>query len=106
MERKEWAEAVRLLLPLAEAGDAAARCNLAALYSFGWGVPVDAHKAAEWYLDVGERGIEEGHLSALAYHNLSVLYITGAPGFERDLEKASHFERLAKAAGFDLGADG
>jgi TPR repeat protein len=104
-ERKDWAEAARLLLPLAEAGDAVARCNLATMYSIGFGVPVDVHKAAELYLDVAERGIEEGHLSALAYHNLAVLYVTGGPAFERDLDKAGDFERLAKAAGFKSGLE-
>ena len=102
-KRKDWEEAARLLLPLAEEGDAVARCIVATMYSVGFGVPVDARKAAELYLDVAERGIEEGHLSALAYHNLAVLRVTGAPGFERDLDKAGDFERLAKAAGFDLG---
>lgn len=65
-ERKDWEEAARLLLPLAEEGDAVARCIVATMYSVGFGVPVDARKAAELYLDVAERGIEEGHLSALA----------------------------------------
>jgi TPR repeat protein len=103
-DRKDWAEAARLLLPLAEAGDPTARCSLALMYSVGWGVPVDGQRAAELYLDVAERGLEEGHLSALAYHNLSTLYISGAPGVERDLDKAGHYERLARAAGLNLGA--
>ena len=98
-ERKDWAEAVRPFIPLAEAGDATARCNVASMYWFGWGLPVDGHKAAELYLDVAERGLEEEHLSALACHNLATLYITGAPGFERDLDKSRAVREAGKGGG-------
>ena len=76
--------------------------NLATLYHFGWGTSPDGKKAAELYEAVGMMGIAKEHISALAYHNLSTLYIVGAPGLCRDTEKAEEYHRLAKDLGFEM----
>jgi uncharacterized protein len=80
LERKNYPAALALLWPLADAGNPRAQCNLADLYSLGWGVEADGQKAVELYLKVAEQNIREQHLSALAYHSLATLYITGVSG--------------------------
>ena len=46
--RGDYAEAMRLLRPLAEQGDANAQSQLGAMYTFGDGVPHDTEQGARW----------------------------------------------------------
>jgi L-asparaginase II len=46
---KDFETALKLLQPLAEAGDAEAQENLGAMYSAGQGVPQDHAEAAKWF---------------------------------------------------------
>jgi len=102
VEARDYATAVRILEPLTERGDAKATINLALLYSCGWGVPLDARKAAEMYLRVAEMGIRERLISALAYNNLAALYVCEAPGIASDVEKAAQYWRLAEELGLPI----
>ena len=102
IDSKDYAAALQLLVPLAEAGDPVAQCNLASLYQCGLGVKADGQKAVKLYERVGELEIREKHLSALAYHNLATIYVTGAPGVQPDQEKARKCEGRARELGFDL----
>lgn len=99
VDAKDYAAAVAILEPLVERGNAKACLNMAFLYSLGWGVQLDALKAAEMYEPVGRLGIRDQLISALAYQNLSVLYITGRPEFPRDREKAAEYSRMAEELG-------
>jgi uncharacterized protein len=102
MDKRNYSVALALLLPLAESGNARARCNLATLYSFGWGVTQNAKKAVELYRSVAEQNIQEGHLSAIAYNNLATIYFTGAHGVERDVEKGQECLARARELGFEM----
>jgi TPR repeat protein len=99
---KSYARAVELLLPLVEHGNPRAQCNMALLYSFGFGVSQDTARAVELYRLVGEQNIREGHLSALAYHNLATLFVTGAPGLPPDPARAREFARKSEELGFPM----
>jgi TPR repeat protein len=96
---QDYATAVAILAPLVERGNAKATLNMALLYSCGWGVPLDARKAAEMYEAVGRLGIREKMISAIAYQNLATLYISEPPGIPRDDEKAERYSKLAEEMG-------
>jgi len=99
IEARDYAAAVKILAPLSEQGNAKATINLALLYSCGWGVALDAPRAEEMYLRVGQLGIREGLISAVAYNNLGTMHLQGQPGIERDDEKAEKYFRLADELG-------
>jgi uncharacterized protein len=55
-KRKNYQEAIRLWLPLAEQGDAAVQYNLGKMYRQGQGVPQDYKEAVKWYRLSAEQG--------------------------------------------------
>src|SRR5262245_34676464 len=55
-ERKDFAAAIAVWRPLAEAGNAEAETLLGAMYWSGEGVPRDHREAAKWYLRAAQRG--------------------------------------------------
>lgn len=71
-ERGDDAEAVRLWLPHAEAGDPDAQFNLAQAYRLGRGVPADPARAVELY----RRAAVQGHVAAAANYGI-MLYAEG-----------------------------
>jgi TPR repeat protein len=99
VEARDYPAAVAILAPLVEQGNAKATLNLALLYSCGWGVPLDAPKAAEMYEGVGKLGIRERLISAIAYNNLAAMYAGERPGIDRDDQKAGRSWRLAEELG-------
>ena len=58
--QEDYAEARRLLTPVAEAGDAEAQYQLGVMFESGRGVARDYRQAAEWY----RRAAEQGHVFA------------------------------------------
>jgi TPR repeat protein len=102
IDKGNYSAAFGVLALLADAGNPKAQCNLANLYHFGWGVMADGSKAVELHCKVARQNIHEEHLSALAYHNLSTLYICGAPGVAPDYERAAAYSALAKELGFGM----
>jgi TPR repeat protein len=102
IDKGQYAAAFDALARLADSGNPKAQCNLANLYHFGWGVTADGSMAAELYCKVARQNIHEERLSALAYHNLSTLYICGAPGIGPDRERGAAYSALAKELGFDM----
>jgi TPR repeat protein len=58
----EFDEALRLLRPLAEGGNAVAQFNLGFLYQYGHGVPQNNTDAANWYRRSSQQGFGEGQL--------------------------------------------
>jgi|SRR5579871_1504353 len=101
-DAKDYERAFRLFSALAETGSPKAKLNLATFFDLGLGIERDGRKAEQLYLEVGAMGIEEEHLSSLAYHNLSVLYFTGAPGLNPDREKAEKYHVKARELGFEM----
>jgi TPR repeat protein len=55
-ERKDFAAAIAVWRPLAEAGNAEAQTLLGAMYWSGEGVTRDHREAAKWYLRAAEKG--------------------------------------------------
>jgi TPR repeat protein len=60
--RGDYAEALRLLRPLAEQGDADAQRTLGAMYKQGQGVPQDHDRAVAWYQKAVDqmKAVEDG----------------------------------------------
>jgi len=95
-ERGNYSEAFQLALPFAEQGVTIAQCLVGVFYQTGMGGKVNGHAAETWLRKAGEGGC------ALAWHNLSTLYLVGAPGFEMNREEALECRRKAAENGFDL----
>ena len=95
--RKDYKTAYKLLLPLAEQGDAAAQYNLGLMYYTGQGVPQDYKEAVKWYRLSAEQGYAEGQ------YNLGVIYHEGqgvGQGVPQDYIEGLKWYRLAAKQGF------
>ena len=66
--RQDYETAYKLILPLAEQGDASAQFNLGLRYDKGQGVPQDYKEAVKWYRISAEQGY------AVAKLNLGLMY--------------------------------
>ncbi len=84
----DYATAVRKWRPLAKQGNAKAQFKLGRMYHFGWGVPQDNAKAAEWYDKAAEQGYAE------AQFNLGFMYDDGL-GVPQDYALAHMWYNLA-----------
>lgn len=102
IENRNYAAALKLLAPLAEAGSPEAMCNLAILYQCGWGVQLDGKRAVALYEQVASLGLRERQLSAIALNNLATIYTTGLPGIEVDPSKAELYKDQARKLGFEM----
>ncbi|HKP66828.1 MAG TPA: hypothetical protein VJX31_09400 [Casimicrobiaceae bacterium] len=80
-DQRQFDTALKLWLPLAEQGNAAAQFNVAVLYERGLGTPPNATLAAHWYLKAAQQGDPDAQYSA------GVLYETGT-GLAQDVEQA------------------
>jgi uncharacterized protein len=56
-EAQDYAVAAKILLPLAEQGNAKAQTYVGSMYAHGRGLPQDYIAAARWYRAASERGI-------------------------------------------------
>ena len=91
-QRQDYAEAEKLLRPLAEEGRASAQHLLARMYENGQGVPRSSVEAAKWY----RLAAAQGHAGAQLY--LASLYSTGE-GVPRDYVQAYMWFSLSEAGG-------
>jgi TPR repeat protein len=89
----DFATAFRLLMPLADAGNADAQFVLGVLNANGRGVPANKAAAAEWYRRAAEQGLPE------AQNNLGALYAAGE-GVPHDHAIAYKWWSLAAERGF------
>lgn len=71
VQRKDYATALKLIEPLAEAGDPRAQTQLAMLYYHGQGVPESDAQAVVWY----DRAARKGYLPA--QYQLGNMYAYG-----------------------------
>ncbi len=97
----EYHQALRLMQPLAERGDARAQAGLALIYAKGLGTPRDARQATLWYARAARAGL------AQAQYDLAARYFRG-DGTPRDAGKAVYWWRQAARSGlpeaqYDLG---
>ncbi len=97
----DYAAARKLLLPLAEQGDARAQFNLGYMYANGWGVRRDFHEAVEWYRKAADQGLPN------AQYNLGIEYANGDGIAQDQVEAVKWYRRAANqgfaAAQFNLG---
>ena len=87
--QKNYAQAVRLLRPWAERGDAQARYGLGLMHYHGQGVAQDYAKAREWF----EKAAAQG--DADAQYNLGVMYNNGRGGAQNYAKAREWFEKAA-----------
>src|SRR5713101_569685 len=89
-DRANYATALKVWLPLAEGGDAAAQTYVGEIFEKGLGVPPDHQAAATWYRRAADRGYSRAAI------NLGQLYEQGL-GVPKDTGQALGWYR--KAAG-------
>jgi hypothetical protein len=101
LEKRNYSAALVLLVPLLSR--VTRELSVILLTSVGGlAVTPDVNKAIELYVKVAEQSIREQHFSALAHHNLAIIYTNGALGVEPDCEKAQRHSTLAAS---ELGLD-
>jgi TPR repeat protein len=88
--RGDYATALKLFKPVAEAGDQYAQFSLGFMYNVGQGVQQNYTEAVRWY----RRSAEQGYASAQT--NLGNMYATGH-GVRKDLVHAHMWYSLAAA---------
>jgi TPR repeat protein len=88
----DFAKAMKIWMPLAQAEDAAAQAGIGFMYHRGMGMVVDNQKAAYWLRKAAEHGQPEGQMM------LGSLYFYGA-GVEKDYIKAYAWCDLAQDGG-------
>ena len=89
---ENYKKAMKLLLPLAEEGNAKAQEMVAIMYDYGNGVNKDAATAMSWY----EKSAEQGNVSL--QHDLGIRYFKG-DRVNQDYKKAAHWWQLAAESG-------
>jgi uncharacterized protein len=94
-QRGDYATTLRLLLPLADQGDALAQFNLGVMYGKGQGVPQDYAEAVRWYRKAADQG------NAQAQSNLGGAYDNGK-GVPQDYAEAVKWYRKAADQGAAL----
>lgn len=92
---KKYEEAFKIYLPLAESGNVGAQFNIAGMYRYGEGVPVNYERSFRWY----EKAALQGH--AMSQHYLGGLYRTGE-GISRDPEKSFYWTEKSARSGNKL----
>ena len=92
MKQGNYALALRLARPLAEAGNAEAQSIVGNLYEMGLGVAPDQSKALQWYALAADQG------NVAAENALGRIYSQGA-GTQMDASKAYHWFSIAAKQG-------
>lgn len=85
MQEGNYAEAYWVWRRLADEGHPIAMYNLGWMYHNGFGLVVDDRKAADWWQNAAESGLED------AEEALGMLYYYGGQGVKRDLEKSAEY---------------
>lgn len=93
-EAKNYAEAFKLLMPIAEEGNAEAQCIIGNMYDLGLGTDSNLHEAIRWYKKSSEQGY------GVASNNLGTIYYSGREGIDINRTKASEWYQKARKQGF------
>src|SRR5262250_1684755 len=91
-QKTDYAKALRLARPLAEAGDPRAEAVLGSAYYRGRGVPQNDSEAAKWFRLAADKG------NAVARFTLGVMYGEGR-GVPQDYAEAARWYRRAAEQG-------
>ncbi len=92
---QDYARAMELALPLAEAGNADAQYLVGRMYEKGRGVKKDKAKILTWYRRAAEGG------NAKAQYKVGAGYAMGFTGLEQNNEKAKKWIRMSAEQGYD-----
>jgi TPR repeat protein len=92
-DAKDYATALKLLIPLAEQGSTIAQVNLAFMVYSGKGTPADASESAKWYRLAADNG------DAYAQYSLGVMCENGK-GVPQNLQEAVKWWRLSARQGY------
>ncbi len=92
---QDYARAMELALPVAEAGNADAQYLVGRMYEKGRGVRKDKAKILTWYRRAAEGG------NAKAQYKLGAGYAMGFTGLEQNNEKAKKWIRMSAEQGYD-----
>ena len=92
-ERGDYAQALKILKPLAAQGVAEAQFNLGNMYDTGRGVTQDDKEAVKWW----KLSAAQGHASA--QFNLGIMYTNGK-GVTQDFKEGMKWYRLAAEQGY------
>ncbi len=92
-EAKNFAQAMKLLSPLAEAGNADAQHRLAVMYQNGLGCARHDDLALKWM----KAAAEQGH--AVAQHGVGFMYLEGECVDKKDAEEAVKWFKMAAEQG-------
>lgn len=82
--RGDFRKAMKLLKPLAEAGQPIAEHRVGVMYMLGQGVPRDAQEAIKWFSKAAEQGQGESQ------HSLGLRYLWG-DGVDKDPQTAANW---------------
>lgn len=93
-EANDYANAFKLLKPLADQGDAEAQCIIGNMYDLGLGLERDIIKAVEWYRKSAEQGY------GLASNNLGTIFKSGREGILMDRVESNKWYQKAREQGF------
>jgi TPR repeat protein len=88
----DYAAALPVLRPLAEAGDASAQNVMGNAYFYGLGVDQDCAQALDWMEKAAGQGLDRAHFNLARYRD------TGCYGAGQDPVAALHWYRRAQAA--------
>lgn len=86
-----------------ELGNQWAKIGFALMHIAGDGFEPNGRTAEALLLEVASNASAPREAAALAFNNLSTLYVVGAVGLEPDAERAAECALKAKALGFDAG---
>ncbi len=89
---KDYAEAAKQFIPLAEAGDNEAQSYLGSLYYVGSGVEQDFEQSYQWYKKAAEQGNKD------AQYSIGNMYLLGE-GVEQDNNEAAKWYAMASEQG-------
>ena len=86
----DYQTAFKLLLPLAEQGNATAQYNLGQMYRRGEGVKQDDAEAVKWYRKAAEQGMID------AQNKMGEVYLDGRGVKQNDAEAVKWFQKSAE----------
>ncbi len=95
---KDFAKALTLIKPAAEAGNPNAQYLLATMYDFGRGVPTNHEEANAWYLKAAQQGNDD------AQYNLGISYQIGE-GITKNMDMSVCWVARAAANGDEEGLE-
>ena len=94
LDQEQYSEALAILSPLANSGNADAQGYLGVMYQLGLGVERSGSEAVRWLQKAADQG------NGSAAHNLGTIHLCGMPDVAPDRALAKKWYRKAHDLGF------